>query len=343
MSTRTPAARRLRAARRLLTGRLEDRLAGTLDRRVRLEVARRLAELGPLGERLDATVRRVDGLLDEAAVLALVHREVARQAEVDRPDPGQRDRDFTAGLVLGAGRPDDRTLSAALVEDLRAEIRAVSGVEDVEVPLRRAYRALLDHESRGLGRIAGTTPNILGKLVVPTLLAPPPGPVLEIGTLFGLFSSALVRQLQAVGEFRTLTVVDPFAGTQVQDGRPGRRDRTGTPVSEEVARRNLTTLGLRAEEVRLVRGYSGDEEVRRQVAEQSYAVVVVDGDHAADGVYRDLRWVQDVVAPGGVVVLDDWGDPGWPGVEAAGRRYLADGGRLELVGVVATSAYLRRP
>ena len=41
--------------------------------------------------------------------------------------------------------------------------------------------------------------------------------------------------------------------------------------------------------------------------------------------------------------MDDWGDPAWPGVEAAGRRYLADGGRLELLGLASTSAYLRQP
>lgn len=342
-----------RAARRVLTGRFEDRLAGTIDRRVRLEVARRLAAPGGVDDqlaesarritRLDELVQRIDELPDDEAVLALVRREVARHAEATRSRPGQRDRDFTAALVLGAGRPNDRTLSEPVVARLGREVEAVTGVAAAETSLRQAYRTLLEHEGRGLGRIAGTTANILGKLVVPPLLAPPAGPVLEIGTLFGLFSSALVRQHQHVGEFRALTVVDPFTGTQVQEGRAGGRDRTGTPVTEEVARRNLTALGLRDDEVRLVRGYSTDEDVRRQVTDRAYAVVVVDGDHAAEGVYRDLCWVQDLVLPGGVVVLDDWGDPGWPGVEAAGRRYLADGGHLELVGRVATSAYLRRP
>ena len=349
MSARTAACSRGqqvgRSARRLLTGWVEDRLAGTIDRRVRAEVGRRLDRLAALEERLDATDRRLDGLPDGREVRALARREVTRQL-VAQHDAEQRDRDDLAGVLLGAGRFLDRTLSPALVAGLVDEVRAVTGVEDVEdveAALQQAYRALLDHEGRGLGRIAGTTANILGKLVVPPLLAPPAGPVLEIGTLFGLFSSALVRQHQHRGEFRALTVVDPFAGTQVQDGRPGGRDRTGTPVTEEVARRNLTGLGLRVDEVRVVRGYSTDEEVRRQVSDRAYGVVVVDGDHAAEGVYRDLWWVEDLVLPGGVVVLDDWGDPGWPGVEAAGRRYLADGGRLELVGRVATSAYLRRP
>ena len=58
-------------------------------------------------------------------------------------------------------------------------------------------------------------------------------------------------------------------------------------MTEEVARRNFTTGGLWEDEVRLVRGYSTDEQVRCEVAEQSYGVVVVDGDHPATGVYQD--------------------------------------------------------
>jgi hypothetical protein len=49
-----------------------------------------------------------------------------------------------------------------------------------------------------------------------------------------------------------------------------------------------------------------------------------------------------VVAPGGIVVLDDFGDRNWPGVEQATRAHLAAAEtRFELIGVVATSAFLR--
>jgi hypothetical protein len=282
-------------------------------------------------------------LADDPAVRELVAREVARRTDADPPDERQPDRAFTADVLLGAGRPNDRTLRAQLHGDLAAEISALSGISDVTLPLQQAYRTLLDHEARGLGRIAGTTYNILGKLVVPPLLQPAPGQILEIGTLFGLFSAALVRQFERVGDLRSLTVVDPFVGTQVQDSKPGRLDRTGTPVTAEVARRNFAACALGTDEVRLVCGYSTDGDVQREVADRRYGVVVIDGDHSAAGVYRDLWWVQELVLPGGIVVMDDWGDPSWPGVEAAGRRYLADRGRLQLLGRAATSAYLRLP
>ena len=293
-----------------LDAQLEQRLAERIDSRVRGELARGLLE----------TDRRFAALAEAAA-----------------------GRELSLDVLFGAGRPNDRTLSLERYRDLVAEIRVLTGAEDVALPLQRAYQTLLDHEARGLGRIAGTTYNILGKLVVPPLLQPASGPVLEIGALFALFSSALVRQFHRAGDFRSLTVLDPFAGTQVQDGKPGGRDRTGTPVTEQTARRNLAVLGLRADEVRLVCGYSTDPEVRSEAADRTYGVVVIDGDHSPAGVYRDLWWVQELVAPGGIVVMDDWGDPSWPGVEAAGRRYLIDGGRLQLLGRAATSAYLRQP
>jgi hypothetical protein len=81
-------------------------------------------------------------------------------------------------------------------------------------------------------------------LVVPPLLGAPPGPILEIGTLYGLFSPALVRSFRRAGQFRELTVVDPFAGDQVQGGRSTWEDPSGTPVVEQVVRRNMVEFGL---------------------------------------------------------------------------------------------------
>lgn len=61
-----------------------------------------------------------------------------------------------------------------------------------------------------------------------------------------------------------------------------------------------------------------------------------------EGVAADLEWVEQIVAPGGIVVLDDYGDKAWPGVQDALDKHLASGGsRLSLLGRVSTSAYLR--
>ena len=249
---------------------------------------------------------------------------------------------FTTQLILGEGqRRSSRSVTRTRWRELAEEIKNLAGVDNPDWRMRQALRTLVDHETRGLGRIAGSPYNIVGKLTTPTFLDPPDGPVLEIGALYGLFSAALIKQFRQIGQFRRLTVIDPMAGHQVQSGRENRPDFTGTPVTSQVARHNFSVCGFSEEDVRLIEGYSTDPTVQAQISGQRFAVVVVDGDHSEEGVYSDLCWVENVLAPGGIVVMDDFGDPAWAGVERATRRYLADGGRLELLGQVATSAYLR--
>ena len=70
--------------------------------------------------------------------------------------------------------------------------------------------------------------------------------------------------------------------------------------------------------------------------------MIIDGDHSAEGVAIDLVLAETIVAPDGIVVLDDYGDSNWPGVEQAVEAHLAAGStRFDLVGAVATSAFLR--
>lgn len=313
-----------------------------------IEVPGRLSRRGGLRHRVEDFVDGWIGHRIETVLEGRVRREVECQLAATSgvrtsQTELQHRRELSGDVLLGTGSGHDRTLRRTQLDQLTAQIQALSGRSNLDLPLSQAYRAILECEGRGLGRIAGSTYNILGKLALPPLLQPPAGPILEIGTLYGLYALALVRQFRRVGDFRCLTVIDPLEGTQIQPGHVGGTDPSGTPVTVEVARRNFADGGLRPDEVRLVRGYSTDAGVREQAADQTYAVVVIDGDHSEEGVYRDLWWVQDLVAPAGLVVMDDWGDRHWPGVERAGRRYLADGGRLELLGTAWTSAYLRSP
>ena len=326
---------------------LVDRLFGTrlkasIDRRVRREVRQQNQALD-LPTLIQAEVSRQLAAVGLARtgrnMTSQVADEVRRQLAARRTN----DMEFSVGLILGAGRRYDRTLTPARWKALTSEIADLTGEPNPDWRMRQAFRTLLDHETRGLGRIAGSPYNIIGKLTAPLFLDPPDGPVLEIGTLFGLFAPALIKQFRQIGQFRTLTVIDPLAGHQVQDDFHQMSDPTGTPVTGEVARHNFAAGGLAPDEVRLIEGYSTDPEVQAQAADSQYSVIVVDGDHSEAGVFADLWWVEKVAAPGAIVIMDDFGDPGWLGVERATRRYLADGGRLELVGTAATSAYLRMP
>jgi predicted O-methyltransferase YrrM len=204
----------------------------------------------------------------------------------------------------------------------------------------QSYRTLFELELRGVGRLAGGANNVLGKLTATPMLRPPNGEVLEIGTLFGLFSGGMARQISRIGLEYQLTIVDPLAEVQLQTTNP-KPDSSGSPVTETVVRANLALAGVDPTRLRLIKGFSGDADVQSVISDRRYGVMIIDGDHSAEGVAVDLRLAEKVVASGGIVVLDDYGDRGWPGVEQAAKAHLAGPSRFQLIGVAATSAFLR--
>ncbi|MEU0085026.1 class I SAM-dependent methyltransferase [Streptomyces sp. NPDC006274] len=160
-------------------------------------------------------------------------------------------------------------------------------------------------------RPAGSTSNSYGKLATVPLLSPPNGAILEIGTLYGLFASALVRMVHRAGIEPDLTIIDPPAGSQLQPGTAQAADPTGTPVREDVVRANLALGGSSGTyTTRIQQGFSWDPEVREAVSDRKYGVIIVDGDHSEDGVRADLEWVDGT-------------------------------SRLRMLGRVSTSAFLR--
>jgi predicted O-methyltransferase YrrM len=251
---------------------------------------------------------------------------------------------YSAGLLFARGaRLGERVVGPVGFDKVVTQVADVTGIDPTMArrDLQVAYRSLIFAEARSLGRIAGSTLNILGKLVTPRLLDPTNGQVLEIGTLFGVFGGALVHELARSGDDVGLTVIDPLEGVQLQSGRNSTIDVSATPVTQPVVHRNLAAAGLDETQFRIIRGFSTDPAVRKQAGDRTYGVIVVDGDHSEAGVAADLEWVEaELVEPGTIVVLDDYGDAKWPGVQAATDKHLARSKRLRSLGVVATSAYL---
>ncbi|MFD5001790.1 class I SAM-dependent methyltransferase [Streptomyces mutabilis] len=246
-------------------------------------------------------------------------------------------------LLLGSpGRGLSRVVADGPLKRLHAEVAALAGDRDAAVRnVATAYRLLVALESLGVGRVAGGTMNICGKLGTIPLLDPPNDEILEIGTLYGMFSTGLLRMMERDGRSPSLTIVDPFAGVQLQPGTDPRPDPTGTPVDEHAVRTNLALAGPAGTAARIRRGYSEDPGTRAAVSDRAYGVIVVDGDHSAEGVRQDLQWAEEIAAPGAVVVLDDFGDPSWPGVKEALDEHLKDATRFTYLGKAAHSAFLR--
>ncbi|MFC8870106.1 class I SAM-dependent methyltransferase [Streptomyces sp. NPDC057148] len=307
---------------------------------LRSSISRRL--LRPVADLIDQRIERQ---------LRSATRNAVTQGAQGSPEAERLARDvellkhgqLTFELLCGPrGRGISRMVAEAPLERLYAEVTELSGDRDAAVRnVSAAFRLLVALESLGVGRIAGGTMNICGKLGAIPLLDPPNDEILEIGTLYGMFSAGLVRMMERDGRSPNLTIVDPFAGVQLQPGTDERPDPTGTPVDEHAVRTNLGLAGPAGAAARIQQGFSEDPETRAAVSDRRYGVIVVDGDHSAKGVAQDLEWAEEIAAPGGIVVLDDYGDPNWPGIGDALDDHLKGDTRFTYLGKAARSAYLR--
>ncbi|GAA3633648.1 class I SAM-dependent methyltransferase [Kineosporia mesophila] len=266
---------------------------------------------------------------------------VSVQTELARMRGEVTSSGFAIDLLLGShGRRSSRLMNKEDLQKLAAQVTRTAQAPDAYNRVVQAYRTLFELELRGVGRLAGSPQNIVGKLATTPLLDPPNGEILEIGTLFGLFSGGMVRQISRIGLKYELTIIDPLASVQLQVTQL-RPDTSGSPVTETVVRENLALAGVDPERLRLIRGFSEDPAIQAQASDREYGVIVIDGDHSAEGVANDLVFAEKIAAPGGIVVLDDYGTQGWPGVEEAATRHLAGDTRFEFLGRVSTSAFLR--
>ncbi|GGS90541.1 class I SAM-dependent methyltransferase [Streptomyces chromofuscus] len=254
-----------------------------------------------IDQRVEREVRRVLGNTSYDAVQQELKRVRARQRPLER-------------FFDGTGRGASRLPSAPHRNRTIGELTRVTGDGDgAERAVGQAFRLLIAMEALGVGRVAG-------------------------GTMFG---AALIRMMERTGRDPRLTIVDPLAGQQLQPGTTMGGDVTGTPVREAAVRAHLALVGAAGAAARIQQGVSEDPEVRAAVSDRAYGVIVVDGDHSAEGVAKDLEWAEQIIAPGGIVVLDDFGHPKWLGIKEAFEKHMASDTRFTFLGQVAHSGYLR--
>lgn len=299
--------------------------------------------LDDVSDRSDALASLLDAM--RAGAVEQDGRTTVLTARVDDLRAVSDERGTGLELLFGAdGRYLSRVVRADELVQLADELSQLAAADDVDRALAQSYRLLFELEIRGLGRVAGSVTNILARFAAVTLLEPANGEALEIGTLFGLGAVGVARQLGRLGIDSHLTIVDPFLGYQLQPDHDATIDVSGTPATRTVVELNLTLGGVALDRFRLIEGSSASQDTRDQAADLRYGLIVIDGDHSEEAAYGDLLWAESLAAPGALVILDDYRDDSWPGVELALDRYLASAeSTMTLIGSAATSAFLRAP
>lgn len=158
------------------------------------------------------------------------------------------------------------------------------------------------------------------------------GDVLEIGVHHGL-SAIGVAALR--GEGHRFVAIDLFGELQAQNtSGSGNGDRERFIANMQQFHEDLsflTTLTARS------------ATLRRADLGSGFSFCHIDGGHSAAEAYADLQLCSEVAAPGGLIALDDYFNPAFPGVgEAAVRFSLDHPGTLRPIAIGFNKAVFQR-
>ena len=99
---------------------------------------------------------------------------------------------------------------------------------------------------------------------------------------------------------------------------------------------------MNRERVEVVKRYSTDPEARQALEHFRILTLMIDGDHSYEGAKKDWQLYAPMVEPGGCVIVDDYGNPDWPGVKKAVDEALASDEIWSRFGLLDTTLVLER-
>ena len=248
----------------------------------------------------------------------------------------------TASSLLGRLRGDGYVQFSRILTGEAEKQLSEFGVTTVPAELRYLERKL--HVVEGLceGRLAGSTDDAVARALVARLFKGDELRILEIGVLFGVGSIFMHHALNPFYKSVHLTLLDPFDGYYGSDHLD---PLTGQPVSLAAVERNLLRCGVPSEDVTVVPAFSTDDDALALVRERApFGAVIIDGDHSGEGIKQDFERYADLVAPGGVLIVDDYGSEDWPAVTDYTDAVIESDSRFERVALIGkTVAYRRKP
>jgi predicted O-methyltransferase YrrM len=152
-------------------------------------------------------------------------------------------------------------------------------------------------------------------LYLVALAAGPEGDVVEIGSWQGRSTAFLAQACEDSGN-GVVHAIDWFRGN------PGKEHLLPVPLEgmEQAFRTNIERTGLSH---RVVVHPKRSEDARAEIA-APVRMLYVDGEHSREAVLSDLEYAE-LLAPGGILVLDDY-SRSFPGVVSAAHEFLSRGG-----------------
>lgn len=325
-----------------------DEAAGRLTPRWQFRLAQVVARTGDLSRAADLMAKAYEqdaAILDGFAQLA----EVAAAAGRDDVAIELLERDAACGR-LSASRL--RELPRGLVRHGRVD-EAVALIRDTAEQAGRVYPNLTAGDVRDallsaghvrdriVGRAAGDIGDNLSQYGAIAQLARGGRRsirFLEIGTLFGGSCLLMLHACRNLDVEPRGVCIDPMRGYYDQA-----EDKSRVPVTADTLFGNLRRFGFPADCVEVRQYESQAHEAWHGLREESFDILLIDGDHSFQGVTDDWRIYSRFVAPGGYVLFDDYGDKGWGDLTRAVslicESLTAD---WHAAGVLGTTMVLRR-
>lgn len=117
--------------------------------------------------------------------------------------------------------------------------------------------------------------------------------------------------------------IDVFDDQHLNIDRSGKGDRA-------IFQSNILTFLGTGEKISIVQAdsLSITVDVFTKLTNRKFRIFSIDGGHTISHVINDLNLAESTLDDYGMVVVDDFFDPGWPGVSEGMFRYWARGGRL---------------
>lgn len=191
-------------------------------------------------------------------------------------------------------------------------------------------------ESGMIGRICGSTEDKLMQIASAYKVQKsfPAGDIthIEIGTLFG--GSTLLRLVGNNNSNRIKSyLIDPLKGFyDLQTDYV-----TNLPVDKKSLIANLNKFKVNTKSINIIQELSQSKNSIGKFENVRAHLLMIDGDHTYEGVLRDWKIYSKLVLEGGLAIIDDYNELGWPGITKFVDNDLSKDLSWKIIGSVDTT------